>query len=278
MPSQPNLVDFRNLAIAEEGRVALGVSEIVDDSLPCMGGVAPRGEPGAWFNTVYGAGLAGPVERDEVRAMIAWYEEVGAEPRIDVSPFVHDTLVRALADERFTLRRFETVFYRPLDPNERVAPDVPSPPGLRIEAVDPRDADAVDSFARIAISGFIPDGAPPPESLLESSRRVASHARSTAVRAMIGNECVGAGAMEVTGELAALFGVSVVPAHRRQGVQQALVAWRLNRAAAAGAKIATIASFPGVATERNAQRAGFRVAYNKAALVRPGPGLTPAFE
>ncbi len=278
MPITSTLVDFRELAIAEEGRVALGVSEIVDESRPFLGGVAPRGEPGAWFNTVYAAGLAGPVERDEVRAMAAWYEEIGAEPRLDICPFVHETLLSALAAERFVLRRFETVLYRPLDPRERVESIFPAPPELRIEAVDPNDAGAVDSFARTAISGFLPEGMSPPESLLDSSRRVASHSRSTAIRAMIGEECVGAGAMEVAGDIAALFGVSVVPAHRRKGVQAAIVAWRLHRAAQAGAKNATISSLAGGPTERNAQRAGFRVAYTKVTLVRPGPGLTPAFE
>ncbi len=72
---------------------------------------------------------------------------------------------------------------------------------------------------------------------------------------------------------AALFALAVLPAYRRRGVQQALIAARLRAAAEAGATVVTISALPGVATERNARRMGFQVAYTKVVLVRPGAGL-----
>lgn len=50
----------------------------------------------------------------------------------------------------------------------------------------------------------------------------------------------------------------------------------MRLARAEGAQLATIASVPWVATERNAARAGFQVAYTKVVLHRPGAGLAPA--
>jgi predicted acetyltransferase len=81
--------------------------------------------------------------------------------------------------------------------------------------------------------------------------------------------------MEMLGDLATLYGVSVVPDMRRRGIQLAMMAWRLREAARRGAVIVTIGSLPGASTESNAMRMGFRVAYTKAVMVRPGAGLTP---
>jgi GNAT superfamily N-acetyltransferase len=65
----------------------------------------------------------------------------------------------------------------------------------------------------------------------------------------------------------------VLPEFRRRGIQQALIAARLNYAAARGARLATIGSKPGAGTERNVRRMGFATAYTKPVMVRPGPGL-----
>jgi GNAT superfamily N-acetyltransferase len=86
---------------------------------------------------------------------------------------------------------------------------------------------------------------------------------------------VGAGSVEFAGELCALFGLSVLPEFRRRGIQQALIAARLNEARRRGAHLATISGRPGAATERNVMRMGFALAYTKVILVKPGPGLTP---
>lgn len=284
MPKSQQIVDFRALAVMEERRESRGVGEVADEYVPFAGGIVGRGEPGSWFNGARGAGMCGPVTRDEVRGFIEYLETAGIEPRIDVCPFVDPSLLEALKAERFSLHNFEALFYRPLDAGERVEspfpapPEPPEPPELRIVPVDPKNDAEVEDFARTALQGFLPDNTDPPESFVRSSMRVARHPRTVALRAMIGEECVGAGAMEIDGELAALFGVSVRKPHRNKGIQLAMLAWRLNEAARRGAKIATIGSRPGVATERNAQRMGFAMAYNKVTLVRPGPGLAPNVE
>jgi hypothetical protein len=56
-------------------------------------------------------------------------------------------------------------------------------------------------------------------------------------------------------------------------VQLALLVHRLERARALGCPLAVIGSKPGVATERNAARMGFRVAYTKVILRKPEQGL-----
>lgn len=284
-------VDFAALARLEEGRLSAGVREVAAVAVPMMGGWACRDEPGNWLNYAAGCGLAGPVSRDEVRALRRLYEEAGIEPRLEICPFIDPTLTRALADEGFVVRNFETVYYRGLDAERSGAAGdgandpanggwrALGPPGLEILVLDPSDEAALDDFARTALSGFLPEGVTEfPQAFMDSSKRVARQAATVCIRAMLDGACVGAGAMEVRGPVACLFGVSVRPAFRKRGVQRAMLAWRLREAARRGAVVATIGSRPGVATERNAQRAGFRVAYTKLVLVRPGEGLTPVVE
>jgi hypothetical protein len=54
-------------------------------------------------------------------------------------------------------------------------------------------------------------------------------------------------------------------------VQSALIAARLAAATAAGCHLAMACTAPGTASQRNYERAGFRVAYTKAMLA---PGVT----
>ena len=84
---------------------------------------------------------------------------------------------------------------------------------------------------------------------------------------------VGGGAVDFEEGVASLVGLSVLEAWRGRGIQQALIAERCRIAAERGVGLVTLVSRPNAATERNALRMGFAVAYTKAALVKSGPGL-----
>jgi ribosomal protein S18 acetylase RimI-like enzyme len=150
------------------------------------------------------------------------------------------------------------------------------PAGLVIKRMDPADDAEVREYARVCSSGFLPPGMTewPPEHV-EISMRSARHARTIGLMAMLEGRCVGAGGMGLHDHVAALFGLSVLPEFRRRGIQQALIAARLNIAAERGLRIATIGSRPGAPTERNVRRMGFQTAYVKPIVVRPGSGLAP---
>lgn len=271
------MIDLREIARLEETRLAVALADVAAESRPWGGGVMCRASPGNWINYVAGAGFAGEVPREAIPEMIAFYEEKGIEPRIELSPFADASLISLTAEHGFVVRVFETVFFRDLESAARVEPVRDPPSGLRVERVDPRDEAALRGFCEVAMSGFYPPGMTPTEDEIATTMRAAAHPRCVPLMAFVGNEAAGAGAMEmvvVDGvAVVALYGLSVKPEFRRQGVQQALIAARLNIAIERGAKLATISSRPGVATERNVRRMGFEVAYTKAILVRPGAGL-----
>jgi hypothetical protein len=57
-------------------------------------------------------------------------------------------------------------------------------------------------------------------------------------------------------------------AHRRRGVQTALLSARLAGAAAAGCDIAVVTTQPGSKSQQNVQRRGFDLLYTRAVLVK----------
>jgi hypothetical protein len=68
--------------------------------------------------------------------------------------------------------------------------------------------------------------------------------------------------------VAQFIGTATAPAHRRRGVQTALLSARLADAAAAGCDFAVITTQPGSKSQQNAQRRGFDLLYTRAVLCR----------
>jgi GNAT superfamily N-acetyltransferase len=273
--------DLPAIARAEELRQARGLSEVAAEWRPCAGGVAARGEPGEWTNTSVGVGMDGPVDAAEIDDVVGWFSARGVEPRFEVCPFADQSLLDVLGRHRAVPVAFENCFARRLDPGVPVVPYVSVPQGLRVERVDPADDEQVREYARVVCEVFLPEGATITEAQIATSMRVVRHARIRSYRAFIDGRVAGAAACEASDPIdalgglrvAALFGAVTVPAFRRMGVQQALIAARLNGCAAEGCTFATVGSKPGIATERTAQRMGFSLAYTKVHVAVAGPGL-----
>ena len=83
-----------------------------------------------------------------------------------------------------------------------------------------------------------------------------------------GGEVAGGGSLCISERVAQLAGAATRPAHRRHGVQTALLAARLSRATKDGCDVAVITTQPGSKSQENAQRQGFDLLYTRAILVR----------
>lgn len=265
-----------DIARLEERRLAASTAEVARTAMFLAGGAACYDAPGSWANAALGMGLEGEVSGESLDALIAFYEDRGAEARVEICPFVDPSLLRGLAERSFSLRAFENVLARPLLPGENLRASHPLgwPEGLEVVRVDPRDEATVRLAVEIASSGFLPEGIPVDEAELALGVRIASHPRVGTFLALWDGEPAGAGSVEVGGDVAALFGATVLAPFRRQGVQAALILARLALARDAGATLAVIHSHPGIPTERNALRLGFSVAYSKAVLGRARPTST----
>ncbi|HUR80150.1 MAG TPA: GNAT family N-acetyltransferase [Thermoanaerobaculia bacterium] len=94
--------------------------------------------------------------------------------------------------------------------------------------------------------------------------RVTAMSRDTyAFLAEIEGQPVATGALAMHDGVALLAGASTVPAERKRGAQRALLEARLQYAFENGCDLATMGAMPGSASQRNAERQGFRIAYTR---------------
>ena len=78
----------------------------------------------------------------------------------------------------------------------------------------------------------------------------------------------GGGSIRISDGLAQLSGAATLPAHRRRGVQSALLRARLLDAARHGCDLAVVTTEPASKSQQNVQRAGFSLLYSRAVLMR----------
>ena len=76
-------------------------------------------------------------------------------------------------------------------------------------------------------------------------------------------EAVATGAMSLNDDVAHLAGASTIANWRGRGAQSALLVARLRFAVDSGCDLAMMAAQPGSASQRNAERQGFRLAYTR---------------
>lgn len=258
------------IARLEERRQAVGTAEVAVVSEDVGGGIMSYSGPASWSNQACGMGLDGPVDGAELDRLVEFYRSRDAQPRIEVCPFVDETLIEGLAARGFVIKEFENVLARLIDPEEDLWASLPRElaGGLEIADVDRDDDRAVEQFIRVSSSGFVPEGEEFSEASIAVANRVVQHARSDSFLATIEGEAAGGGGMESAPPVACLFGTSVLPRFRKRGIQAALIVKRVERARLKGCELAVIHSKPGIPTERNAARVGFFMAYTKVVMVQ----------
>lgn len=260
-------IDPAEIALREERRQAAAIADLATEKEWIAGGVMSFGGSGSWQNYAVGLGLDGPVHGRDLDRVVAFYRDRGVDPTVEVSPYADDSLVNGLAERGFALREFETVLARTIGPREDLRPS-PWPQGLEIVDVDPRDEGQVRTFIDVSTSGFRPEGQPLDGANEVLSRRMVEHPRSRCFLALVDGVPAGGGGLEIGDGVACLFGTSVLPPFRRRGIQGALILRRLERCRGEGGRLAVIHSKPGAATDRNAMRLGFALAYTRVILAQ----------
>jgi GNAT superfamily N-acetyltransferase len=234
--------------------------------IPIAGGVATFAEPGSPFNKVAGVGFDGAPTADELDEVERAFAEQGADVQFELAHIGDPHIGASLTERGYRLISFENVLGRALaDGVERV-----SPPGVEVRR---SGDDEFDAWVDIVADGFAhPDseGVPSHEDFsrdeIEQAER--DFAAAGGLRYMALHDTVpAAGASLHLGDGVAHFaGSATAPAHRRRGIQSALLAARLADAAAAGCDIAVISTQPGSKSQENVQRRGFDLLYTRAIL------------
>jgi GNAT superfamily N-acetyltransferase len=107
-----------------------------------------------------------------------------------------------------------------------------------------------------------------PREVIEAAERDFAAAGVIRYAALRDGVMAGGASIRMTAGVAQLTGAATAPAHRRRGVQTALLSARLADAASAGCDIAVVTTQPGSKSQQNVQRRGFDLLYTRAVLVK----------
>jgi len=251
-------------AATEAARLRAVASTFV---IPVAGGAACYAEDGSPLNKVVGLGFGGVPGGDTLDEIERAFAARGTPTQVELSDLADPAIGAALTGRGYQLVSFENVLGRSLDGElQRVAPA-----GVEVRLSNDRAAwldVVVDGFAHPDDEG-VPSHEEFPREVVEKVIGDIERAGATPYLAFCGGVVAGGGSMRVSDGVAQLTGAATAPAHRRRGVQTALLSARLIDAARAGCDIAVVITQPGSKSQQNVQRRGFQLLYTRAVLVKP---------
>ena len=236
-------------------------------AMPVAGGIASFAAPGSPFNKVAGLGFGGVPTEAELSAVEAAFRERDCPVQVELAVLGDPAIGALLTGRGYRLVSFENVLGRALGD----AAAVPDGIEVRLSRDDDFDqwlAVVVDAFAHPDAEG-VPSHEEFPYDVLENATRAMVAAGVRRYSARRDGALAGAASFRVAGTIAQLTGAATAPAHRRHGVQSALLAARLADATAAGCELAVVTTQPGSKSQENVQRLGFDLLYTRAILIGP---------
>ena len=257
---------------AEQARAA-GKDVLIE---PVAGTTAVYGGPGEPFNKVVGLGFGSPLDADALTRLEAVYDARDAEIRVEQATLADPSVAVLLTRRGYELLGYENVMGLALTP-ELIARLTRDLDGSREIAITHARPDEIGVWAETAIEGFMNpdtfDGPPPTETFdRQTLREIYVHygvlEGCILYFASRGGEIAGVGFARIDNGLVQLAGAATLPAHRRRGVQSALLRTRLIEAAAHGCDLAVVTVEPASKSQQNMQRNGFALLYSRAVLVR----------
>lgn len=181
----------------------------------------------------------------------------GAQVFHEVSPLADPAALELLNGRGYQPVEFTSVMFRPLRRGEPAAARARGE-GLRVRVVGPDEHElwAQTSARGWGESGFV-------DFMLGLAQVSARRAGALSFLAELDGRPAAAGALSVCEGVALMAGASTVPEARGRGAQLALLDARLRHAAEQGCDLAMMCALPGSASQRNAERNGFRIAYTR---------------
>ncbi|MFN8573783.1 MAG: GNAT family N-acetyltransferase [Gemmatimonadaceae bacterium] len=207
----------------------------------------------------FGIGVHQPPTADDLAEIEAFYAERGAAVFHEISPIIDDGTLALLNTRGYHPCELTSVMFRAVTRDVRLTGDGREGSDVRVHAVSPDEAPIWVTTATRGWSEFT-EFAPMMEAL---SRVSVATAGSTSFLAELDGRPVAAGALSVREGVGLLAGASTIPEARRRGAQNALLEARLRHAAEVGCDLAMMCARPGSASQRNAERNGFRIAYTR---------------
>jgi GNAT superfamily N-acetyltransferase len=237
--------------------------------IPIAGGVASFAGEGSPFNKVAGLGFGGVPDAaalDEIEQALA---ACGSPVQVELASLAAPEIGAFLTGRGYRLVSFENVLGRALTGE----PERVTPPGIEVR---PSGDDELETWLDVVVdAGLHPDtqGLPshegfPRDALAMAERDLVTAAGVSRYAALRDGIIVGGASFRLADGIAQFTGAATLPAHRRRGIQTALLSARLAAVATAGCDIAVVTVQPGSKSQQNVQRRGFDLLYTRAVLVK----------
>lgn len=237
-----------------------------------IGGVAAMYDgPRSPLTQTFGLGMFGPPTASDLELIEAFFLSRGAPVYHEVSQLAAPETVPQLNARGYRPEERSTVLVRPTSAVPRAGTSI------MVREIHAGDSDV---WSQVAGEGWSSESAEL-AAFVENFGRVITRAAGVhCFLAELDGRPIAAATLSLAGDMALLAGASTIPVARKQGAQLALLAARLDFAAQRGVDLAMMVAVPGSASQRNAERQGFRSAYTRTkwrlqGRVTGGRAMTP---
>lgn len=237
------------------------------------GGAAVYLEDGAPFNKIVGLGFEGTPAPDVLDRLEREFAARGAPLRAEVASLGDPHILEVLSRRGYVLIGFENVLGLPITPE--LARGL-RPPSAGIDVAEAAEVE-VPTWIKAVVDGFLhPDVFDGPSSHESISRQALERvfgdtAAAPGFRRFLARhdgQVAGGASFRIQDAVAQLSGAATLPAHRRRGVQSALLRHRLLEALRHDCDLAVVTTEPGSKSQENVQKAGFALLYVRAVMVK----------
>lgn len=205
----------------------------------------------------FGMGMFQPLTERDLKAVEQFFLDRGAPVCHEVSPHADSSVLPLLNDGGYQPIEFTSVMYRPISKESPLL--AATNDKIRVMMTGSSEADL---WAEVAFKGWSEFGELA-DILHDVGRVNARRDNARSFLAVLDGRPIATGLMNIFDGVALLAGASTIPEGRKKGAQLALLEERLRYAAQHDCDIAMMGALPGSASQRNAERHGFRIAYTR---------------
>jgi GNAT superfamily N-acetyltransferase len=205
----------------------------------------------------FGLGLFQMPTAADMDKIEAFFKERGAPVFHEVSPLADKALLPMLNERGYRPVELSTAMFLPLA--ERPAAPAAGNEAIQVRVVGKEEHEL---WARTTAEGWR-EFTEIADLMLDLGRVTAAREDGACFLAELNGQSIAAGALCVHDGIALFAGASTIPEWRRRGAQRALLECRFQYAMRAGCDLAMMCAEPGSASQRNAERQGFRIAYTR---------------
>jgi len=222
--------------------------------IECDGAYALFDGPASPLTQTFGLGIFATPTHATLDTIEEFFTSRGAAVFHEVSPLARQETLELLIARGYHPIELTSVMHRPI-----ASFDASEEGRVRARIADGAE---IERWSDVAAEGW--SESPDLSDFIRSLGRVSASSEGTSpFFAELDGRAIGTGAVALHHGVALLAGASTIPSARNQGAQRALLEARLRHAAAHGCDLAMMGAAPGSASQRNAERQGFRIAYTR---------------